>query len=155
MTETEREEFLQQFEEDATETHIGLCVLGGIFGEGIDLKGERLIGAVIVGTGLPLVCEERELFRRYYDEKEGTDGFSCAYLYPGMNKVQQAAGRVIRTVTDKGAILLLDDRFLGSSYTALFPKEWHPYRVVTANTMPQVLLTSHTRFSSWVSMPFT
>ncbi len=130
MTETEREEFLQQFEEDATETHIGLCVLGGIFGEGIDLKGERLIGAVIVGTGLPLVCEERELFRRYYDEKEGTDGFSCAYLYPGMNKVQQAAGRVIRTMEDKGAVLLLDDRFAGAQYTALFPKEWYPYEIV-------------------------
>ena len=131
MTETEREEFLQQFTEDTTETHIGLCVLGGIFGEGIDLKGEHLIGAVIVGTGLPLVCEERELFRRYYDEKEGTDGFSCAYLYPGMNKVQQAAGRVIRTTEDKGAILLLDDRFAGVQYTSLFPKEWFPYETVT------------------------
>jgi len=130
MTETEREEFLLQFSEDTTETHIGLCVLGGIFGEGIDLKGERLIGAVIVGTGLPLVCEERELFRRYYDEKEGTDGFSCAYLYPGMNKVQQAAGRVIRTMEDKGAVLLLDDRFAGAQYTALFPKEWYPYEIV-------------------------
>ena len=131
MTETEREEFLQQFTEDATETHIGLCVLGGIFGEGIDLKGERLIGAVIVGTGLPLVCDERELFRRYYDEKEGADGFSRAYLYPGMNKVQQAAGRVIRTTEDKGAVLLLDDRFTGGQYTALFPKEWYPYEPVT------------------------
>lgn len=138
MTEEEREAFLAEFSEETTGTHVGLCVLGGVFGEGIDLKGDRLIGTVIVGTGLPLVCDERELFRRYYDGKGG-NGFDSAYLYPGMNKVQQAAGRVIRTVTDKGAILLLDDRFLGSSYTALFPKEWHPYRVVTANTMPQVL----------------
>ncbi|MBQ3028627.1 MAG: ATP-dependent DNA helicase, partial [Lachnospiraceae bacterium] len=140
MTETEREEFLAQFAEENEETHIGLCVLGGIFGEGIDLKGERLIGAVIVGTGLPLVCEERELFRRYYDEQEdGKDGFSCAYLYPGMNKVQQAAGRVIRTMEDKGAVLLLDDRFAGMQYTSLFPKEWYPYETVTLSSVKEQL----------------
>lgn len=141
MTETEREEFLLQFGEDCAETHIGLCVLGGIFGEGIDLKGERLIGAVIVGTGLPLVCEERELFRRYYDQQEegGRDGFSCAYLYPGMNKVQQAAGRVIRTMEDKGAILLLDDRFSGNQYASLFPKEWYPYETVSLSTVDACL----------------
>ncbi len=141
MTEEEREEFLAQFAEEAEETHIGLCVLGGIFGEGIDLKGERLIGAVIVGTGLPLVCDERELFRRYYDgqEESGRDGFSCAYLYPGMNKVQQAAGRVIRTMEDKGAVLLLDDRFAGVQYASLFPKEWYPYETVTLRTMPERL----------------
>lgn len=142
MTEDKREEFLLQFRADATETHIGLCVLGGIFGEGIDLKGERLIGAVIVGTGLPLVCEERELFRRYYDEKAGeggNDGFSGAYLYPGMNKVQQAAGRVIRTMEDKGAILLLDDRFAGNQYTSLFPREWYPYETVTLAAVQGVL----------------
>lgn len=137
MTETEREEFLAEFTAESEETHIGLCVLGGIFGEGIDLKGERLIGAVIVGTGLPLVCDERELFRRYYDEQAeaGRDGFSCAYLYPGMNKVQQAAGRVIRTMEDKGAVLLLDDRFAGNQYASLFPKEWYPYETVTLSTM--------------------
>ncbi len=141
MTENEREEFLLQFTEETEETHIGLCVLGGIFGEGIDLKGERLIGAVIVGTGLPLVCDERELFRRYYDGRETgvRDGFSCAYLYPGMNKVQQAAGRVIRTMEDKGAVLLLDDRFAGGQYTSLFPKEWYPYETVTLKTMGTVL----------------
>lgn len=141
MTETEREEFLLQFSEETEETHIGLCVLGGIFGEGIDLKGERLIGAVIVGTGLPLVCEERELFRRYYDEREegDRDGFSCAYLYPGMNKVQQAAGRVIRTMEDKGAILLLDDRFSGNRYASLFPKEWYPYEPVSLSTVDECL----------------
>lgn len=141
MTETEREEFLARFEAEAEGTHIGLCVLGGIFGEGIDLKGERLIGAVIVGTGLPLVCDERELFRRYYEEREegSRDGFSCAYLYPGMNKVEQAAGRVIRTMEDKGAILLLDDRFAKSQYTALFPKEWYPYETVTMHTIQGVL----------------
>ena len=141
MTEAEREEFLAEFTEESEETHIGLCVLGGIFGEGIDLKGERLIGAVIVGTGLPLVCDERELFRRYYDGQTDSakDGFSCAYLYPGMNKVQQAAGRVIRTMEDKGAVLLLDDRFAGAQYASLFPKEWYPYETVTLRTMPERL----------------
>ncbi|MBQ8845598.1 MAG: hypothetical protein IJ006_00470 [Lachnospiraceae bacterium] len=141
MTEEEREEFLQQFTEETEGTHIGLCVLGGIFGEGIDLKGERLIGAVIVGTGLPLVCEERELFRRYYDEQEesGRDGFSCAYLYPGMNKVQQAAGRIIRTTEDTGAILLLDDRFAGNQYASLFPTDWYPYETVTAANVSERL----------------
>ncbi len=148
MTETEREEFLLQFAEESDGTHIGLCVLGGIFGEGIDLKGERLIGAVIVGTGLPLVCDERELFRRYYDEQEehGKDGFSCAYLYPGMNKVQQAAGRVIRTMEDKGAILLLDDRFAGSQYASLFPKEWYPYETVTLSNLTPLLEEFWTNF---------
>ncbi len=141
MTEAEREEFLAEFTEESEETHIGLCVLGGIFGEGIDLKGERLIGAVIVGTGLPLVCDERELFRRYYDGQTDSakDGFSCAYLYPGMNKVQQAAGRVIRTMEDKGAVLLLDDRFAGAQYASLFPKEWYPYETVTLRTMQERL----------------
>lgn len=139
MTETERENFLAKFTADTAETRIGLCVLGGVFGEGIDLKGERLIGAVIVGTGLPQVCDERELFRRYYDEKNGS-GFDSAYLYPGMNKVQQAAGRVIRTVEDKGAVLLLDDRFVGKQYVSLFPKEWDPYETVTIRSMPEVLL---------------
>lgn len=138
MTEAEREAFLAEFTEDASETRIGLCVLGGVFGEGIDLKGERLIGAVIVGTGLPMVCEEREMFRRYYDEKNGT-GFESAYLYPGMNKVQQAAGRVIRTVGDTGAVLLLDDRFAGKQYAELFPKEWYPYVTVTEKSMPEIL----------------
>ncbi len=138
MTEQEREEFLAAFSADARETHLGLCVLGGVFGEGIDLKGERLIGAAIVGTGLPLVCDERELFRRYYDEKNGS-GFERAYLYPGMNKVQQAAGRVIRTMEDKGAVLLLDERFAGGQYTALFPKEWYPYKTVTLSSLPEAL----------------
>lgn len=141
MTEAEREEFLAAFPADTRETRIGLCVLGGVFGEGIDLKGERLIGTVIVGTGLPLVCKERELFRRYYDEKTGEagSGFARAYLYPGMNKVQQAAGRVIRTMEDKGAVLLLDDRFAGGQYVSLFPREWYPYETVTLASMPQVL----------------
>lgn len=138
MDEVEREEFLSHFEDTPKKTTIGLCVMGGIFGEGIDLKDSRLIGAVIVGTGLPMVCTENELFREYFDEHKGT-GFNYAYQYPGMNKVLQAAGRVIRTSNDKGAILLLDERFLQNSYKQLFPKEWYPHEVVDCSSMTEHL----------------
>lgn len=134
MTEEAREEFLSHFQDTPQTTTLGLCVMGGIFGEGIDLKDSRLIGAVIVGTGLPMVCTENELFRKYFDQKKGT-GFDYAYQYPGMNKVLQAAGRVIRTATDRGAILLLDERFLQPGYQKLFPREWYPYEVVTRQSM--------------------
>lgn len=127
MTEIEKEEFLESFSPGAGV--VGFCVMGGIFGEGIDLKKDRLIGAVIVGTGLPMVCNERELFRGFFDRKNG-NGFKYAYLYSGMNKVQQSAGRVIRTDEDEGVILLLDDRFLTGQYQELFPREWFPYETV-------------------------
>lgn len=140
MTEADREEFLSHFRDDSSGTTVGLCVMGGIFGEGIDLKGSRLIGAVIVGTGLPMVCTENELFREYFQEQKGT-GFDYAYLFPGMNKVLQAAGRVIRTDTDRGAILLLDDRFLQRSYQQLFPREWYPWEAVTCRSMKPLLKT--------------
>lgn len=123
MTEEEREEFLNCFEEERKDTLIGFCVMGGIFSEGIDLTDEKLIGAWIVGTGLPQVCLERELLKQYFDEK-GMNGFAYAYLYPGMNKVLQAAGRVIRTDTDRGMIFLLDERFLRRQYQEVFPREW-------------------------------
>ncbi len=134
MTEVEREEFLEAFVEEPAESRIGFCVMGGIFSEGIDLKNNRLIGAVIVGTGLPMVCNERELFRGYFDERNGT-GFDYAYLYSGMNKVLQSAGRVIRTKEDRGAILLLDERFTQKQYYGLFPREWYPFITVTVNSM--------------------
>ncbi|MCR5791861.1 MAG: ATP-dependent DNA helicase [Lachnospiraceae bacterium] len=138
MSEGEREEFLQTFSENSEGTRVGLCIMGGIFGEGIDLKNDDLIGAVVVGTGLPMVCAERELFREYYDEKKKA-GFEYAYLYQGMNKVLQSAGRVIRTTEDVGAILLLDERFLEKRYTDLFPREWFPYKRVNQNTMKKEL----------------
>ena len=112
--------------------------MGGIFGEGIDLKNDRLIGTVVVGTGLPMVCTENELYREYFEQKKH-NGFSYAYQYPGMNKVLQAAGRVIRTAEDTGAILLLDERFLQTGYQALFPKEWFPHEVVSLETMSEKL----------------
>ena len=118
-----RAAFLAAFSEDPAETLVGFCVMGGIFGEGIDLRNDRLIGAVIVGTGLPQVCRERELLKEFYD-KRGEDGFFYAYLCPGMNKVLQSAGRVIRTEEDCGAILLLDERFASQRYARMFPAEW-------------------------------
>lgn len=134
MTELEREQFLESFEENPSSSRIGFCVMGGIFSEGIDLKNDRLIGTVIVGTGLPMVCDDRELFRSYYQEREEM-GFEYAYLYNGMNKVLQSAGRVIRTTEDVGVILLLDERFMQKQYTSLFPKEWYPYEIVSRDSL--------------------
>ena len=122
MTETDREEFLRRFEKNE-KTLAAFCIMGGIFSEGIDLTGEKLIGAIIVGAGLPQVGVEREILKEYYDGK-GKDGFTYAYRMPGMNKVLQAAGRVIRTREDTGMILLLDDRFLRKEYYDLFPADW-------------------------------
>lgn len=150
MREEEREEFLNRFEgnEDCEleqliqmdieyeeeKTLLGFCVMGGIFSEGIDLKNDRLIGTLIVGTGLPMVCNERELLKESYEE-EGLQGFDYAYRYPGMNKVLQAAGRVIRTAEDIGIVALLDDRFLANSYQRMFPREWQNYRVCNLETI--------------------
>ncbi|MCH5250931.1 MAG: ATP-dependent DNA helicase [Lachnospiraceae bacterium] len=147
MSEASREEFLARFagnedcdlsemihmDIDIEEEKIllGFCVMGGIFSEGIDLKNDSLIGVIIVGTGLPQVCNEREILKNYFDGW-GENGFDYAYRYPGMNKVLQAAGRVIRTAEDVGIVVLLDERFLNSSYQRLFPREWSNYEVVTS-----------------------
>ena len=128
MQEKEREDFLERFESENTGTLLGFCVMGGIFAEGIDLIGERLVGAVIVGTGLPQVSYEREILKQFYDRKK-ENGFDYAYRFPGMNKVLQSAGRVIRTKEDRGVILLLDERFCLPDYTGLFPREWEEYVV--------------------------
>ena len=121
-----------EIEEEEEKGLLGFCVMGGIFSEGIDLKHDSLIGAIIVGTGLPQVCNERELLKQYFDGM-GKNGFDYAYRYPGMNKVLQAAGRVIRTAEDVGIVALLDDRFLNASYQRLFPREWEEYEPVTAS----------------------
>lgn len=138
MTEEEREEFLACFSENNTQTLAGFCVLGGIFGEGIDLKRKKLIGAVIVGTGLPQICNEREILKQYYDRRS-MDGFAHAYQYPGMNKVMQSAGRVIRTDEDTGVILLLDERFCRRQYLDIFPREWADYETCSLRTAPEKL----------------
>ena len=123
MSEEDREQFLQAFEKEQELSLLGFCVMGGIFSEGIDLTEEKLIGAIIVGTGLPRVCTEREILKQYFDAR-GLGGFDYSYLYPGMNKVLQSAGRVIRTAADKGCVLLLDERFARGEYKKLFPREW-------------------------------
>ena len=136
MSESERETFLNAFENGNEGTKIGFCVIGGVFSEGIDLKEDSLIGTAIVGTGLPQICEEREVLRQFFNES-GKDGYAYAYTYPGMNKVLQAAGRVIRTEQDLGVILLLDDRFLTREYLRLFPREWSGYEVCNRGNVNQ------------------
>ena len=128
MSENQREEFLEMFEEERDHPMLGFCVMGGVFSEGIDLTHDRLIGVIVVGTGIPQVCNDREIVKNYFDQK-GMRGFDYAYLYPGMNKVLQSAGRVIRTEDDRGIILLLDDRFQNRQYQQLFPREWKEYEV--------------------------
>ena len=152
MNEKEREEFLNRFREGAgtslnneafeleniiqmdieyeeEKTLLGFCVMGGIFSEGIDLKNDSLIGAIIVGTGLPQVCNEREILKDFF-QSMGENGFNYAYRYPGMNKVLQAAGRVIRTADDVGIVALLDERFLEPAYQKMFPREWEHFEVL-------------------------
>lgn len=129
MTEAAREDFLAQFTAGSQETLIGLAVMGGIFGEGIDLVGDRLIGAVVVGVGVPQVCLERDLIKTYFDAQNGS-GFAYAYQYPGFNRVLQATGRVIRTDTDRGIILLIDERFTHGRYRQLFPAHWRGLHVL-------------------------
>lgn len=138
MREEAREAFLEEFQVEREKTLIAFCVMGGIFGEGIDLKNEQLIGALIVGTGLPQISNEREILMNYYDKRSG-EGFDYAYRYPGMNKVLQAAGRVIRTIDDIGVIELLDDRFLQSDYRNMFPREWEQREVGTLDSVSQYL----------------
>jgi DNA excision repair protein ERCC-2 len=123
MSEADREAFLKTFTHEPTETQIGFTVLGGIFGEGIDLVGDRLIGAIVVGVGLPQLCLERDLISQRFAARE-LDGYDYAYRFPGMNRVLQAAGRVIRTETDRGFILLLDRRFAETRYRQLLPLHW-------------------------------
>ena len=157
MTEEDRTEFLRYFEEgdedsmddemalselneekNAAPTLLGLCVLGGVFSEGIDLTGESLIGAIVIGTGLPQVSNRLSVLKDHFDEN-GENGFSYAYLYPGMNKVLQAAGRVIRTVEDRGIIALLDERFLNQDVSTCFPREWTGIEVTSAETVRDTL----------------
>jgi len=123
MQEEEKEGFLQCFQQDQKKGLAGFAVMGGMFSEGIDLVGERLIGAVIVGVGLPQVCFERDIIMDFFKNKNNM-GFEYAYMYPGMNKVMQAAGRVIRSEHDRGVVLLIDERFDSSRYNSMFPEEW-------------------------------
>jgi len=133
MTDEERLHFIHQFDNVNTDGLLGFCVMGGIYGEGIDLTGERLIGCAIVGVGLPQINFQLDTLKNYYD-KTGADGFAYAYQYPGMNKVMQAAGRVIRTATDRGVVLLIDSRFTTRRYLENMPPHWSHLKKVKSNT---------------------
>jgi DNA excision repair protein ERCC-2 len=130
MTEGEREKFLSAFQTEPGETLVGFAVLGGIFGEGIDLTGERLIGVAVVGVGLPQISLDRDLIREFW-QTAGQSGFDYAYTFPGMNRVLQAVGRLIRSDKDQGVVLLIDDRFGKHSYRTLFPSWWNSKKVTT------------------------
>ncbi len=140
MTESARESFLDQFSAGNQETLIGLAVMGGIFGEGIDLVGDRLIGAVVVGVGVPQICLENDLIKEYF-EGQNVSGFAYAYQYPGFNRVLQATGRVIRTEADRGIIVLIDERFTHTRYRQLFPAHWRGFKVVQNTSEIQDKLT--------------
>ncbi|OCT16259.1 ATP-dependent helicase [Paenibacillus pectinilyticus] len=129
MSEEEREHFLAAFQAGAEQTLVGFAVMGGIFSEGIDLVGDRLTGVVVVGVGLPQLGPERNLIKDYM-ERTGRNGYDYAYVYPGMNKVQQAGGRLIRSEMDHGVLLLIDDRYLQPRYQRLLPEEWREYTVL-------------------------
>ncbi|MBQ2952959.1 MAG: ATP-dependent DNA helicase [Clostridia bacterium] len=128
MTDAERAEFLAPYvpggpEPGGLEPVLSLCVLGGVFAEGIDLPGDALDGVAIVGVGLPQVNLFQQTLREYYDRTMDA-GFLYAYMLPGMQKVAQAVGRVIRTETDRGVALLLDDRYRQGAYRRLCPEHW-------------------------------
>ncbi|WP_405081220.1 ATP-dependent DNA helicase [Paenibacillus chitinolyticus] len=132
MPEEERESFLASFRADSSRTLIGFAVMGGIFSEGIDLRGDRLTGVVVVGVGLPQVGPERNIIKEHFD-RDGRSGFDYAYVFPGMNKVMQAGGRLIRTENDYGTLVLIDDRFLQRRYQSLLPPEWRHFTIPGQN----------------------
>ena len=138
MSEPDREAFLAAFAVEHGETLVGFAVMGGVFGEGIDLVGDRLIGAVIVGVGLPQLCVERDLIRDYFQAQTGA-GFDYAYTFPGMNRVLQAIGRVIRSETDRGVVLLVDARFSEQRYRRLFPAWWETARARNSDEIRSAL----------------
>ncbi|EKY27776.1 helicase C-terminal domain-containing protein [Clostridium celatum] len=119
LSEEKKEEFLSNFKIGANK--IGFSVVGGMFSEGVDLPGERLIGAVVVGVGFPRISVENNIIAEYFEQ----NGFDYSYTYPGMNKVFQSVGRVIRTETDKGRVLLIDNRYLNNKYKRMLPQEWN------------------------------
>ncbi|HEY5467333.1 MAG TPA: ATP-dependent DNA helicase [Clostridia bacterium] len=138
MSDAHRSRYLESFSRYGDRTLVSFAVLGGVFGEGIDLAGDRLSGVIIIGTGLPMFCPEREIMKEYYqDTMDG--GFEYAYMYPGFNKVQQAAGRVIRSDEDRGFVVLVDDRYLRPEYAELLPEDWNPHYVQDAAELSETI----------------
>ena len=134
MKEEEKQDFLDAFQKKRDKSLVAFCVIGGLFSEGIDLTGDSLIGVIIAGAALPMVCRENELLKEYFDN-DSKNGFDYAYLYPGMCKVLQAAGRLIRTEEDRGVIALLDERFSKSEYSFCFPNHWGEISRVNVNNV--------------------
>lgn len=120
MNEEEKTDFLSKFKNN--KNILGFCVLGGMFSEGIDLPGEELIGSIIIGVGYPKISIENDIIKGFFKEY----GYDYAYVFPGINKIEQGAGRVIRTENDKGRVLLIDDRYINEKYRSLLPSEWYP-----------------------------
>ena len=130
MNESDRQNYLTKFiENDKTESILGFAVLGGVFSEGIDLKGDNLLGTIVVGVGHPRLSLERNIIKDHFQKQNGL-GYEYAYIYPGMNKVMQAAGRTIRSQKDKGVILLIAKRFTEYRYKKLFPAYWKKYKKI-------------------------
>lgn len=129
MSEEERDAFLSGFQPNPERTRLGFAVLGGVFSEGVDLPGDRLNGVIVVGTGLPQIGLENNMLRDYFNQT-GRNGFNYAYVFPGMNKVLQAGGRLIRTEEDEGVLVLVDDRFAQEPYRSLLPEEWREYKQI-------------------------
>lgn len=126
MTNKDKDEFLANFKENPQESRIGVCVISGSFAESIDLTGDRLIGVVVVGVGLPQVNFENNLVKDFYIQKE-MNGYEFAYMNPGINKVLQALGRVIRTQNDKGSALIIDSRYAQSHYFSVLKDRYKNY----------------------------
>lgn len=139
MSYRERERFLALFHDRKRGPVIGFCVLGGMFSEGIDLMGESLIGAIIVGTGMPQLSAERNIMASYYDEKNER-GYDFAYSCPGMNKVLQAAGRVIRSENDRGVIVWIDDRLGDANIKLMLPPHWRHIKYTGDTSSLQAIL---------------
>ena len=139
MTEAQKSSFVSRFDENNKESLVGFCVLGGVYAEGIDLVGDKLIGAIIVGVGMPRLSNERNLLAEYYNDSD-TDGMMYSYVYPGMTRVMQAVGRVIRDERDRGISILIDDRFATPVYKSLFPVHWrHAKFVSEPKTLSKIL----------------
>lgn len=140
LSEKKRRQYLDRFNQFGQKTLLAFAVMGGQFSEGIDLTGDKLSGVIIAGVGLPKLSPERDIMKQYYDHTTG-QGYAHAYLFPGFNKVQQAAGRVIRSENDRGFVLLIDDRYQEQTYKELFPSEWQPEIVANTEELTESLQT--------------
>ena len=138
MDNRQREEFLSNFKEDNNRTTIGLVVLGGIFSEGIDLKGDKLIGAIVISVGIPNISFEKDQEKNYFSKDKSVNGYDYAYSFPGMNKVLQASGRVIRSEEDKGIILLIDSRYKLPLYKKLLDESYPDYKMISSDDIIEV-----------------